>query len=141
MKRTPLVVVVSVLSIGSASTLAQVATPSADVATVLAAAAVMIAGQVGYTRNCQSCHGASGEGGIGVRLEGNPIVQSSAGVVEMILRGYANHGMPPFASLDDATIAAIATYVRNSWGNSAGLVEPSLVAQIRSQIEAAGPGE
>jgi len=29
-----------------------------------------------------------------------------------------NHGMPPFGSLSDDVIAAIATYVRNSWSNS-----------------------
>ncbi|MGV8838969.1 MAG: c-type cytochrome [Bauldia sp.] len=44
-------------------------------------------GQTAYVRNCQSCHGANGEGGIGVQLQGNPILQSSAGVVGMIITG------------------------------------------------------
>lgn len=130
-KRVPPMALVALVSAGTA-VLGQVAAPTAE---------VMSAGQTGYERNCQNCHGANGEGGIGVQLQGNPILQSSAGVVEMIITGYANHGMPPFAALPDETIAAIATFLRNSWGASYGLVEPSLVAQIRDQIEAAGPRE
>lgn len=117
------------LATAATTVVAQVTVPTAE---------VMSAGQSGYERSCQSCHGANGEGGIGVQLQGNAILQSSAGVVEMIITGYANHGMPPFASLPDDTIAAIATFLRNSWGAAYGTVEPSLVAQIRDQIEAAG---
>jgi len=61
-------------------------------------------------------------------------------IVEMILEGNMNHGMPPFNSLGGDVIAAIATYVRNSWSNSFGLVEPSIVAEIRANIAAAGGG-
>ncbi|MCC6734749.1 MAG: cytochrome c [Bauldia sp.] len=119
------------ITVLAGAALAQVVAPPAE---------VMTAGQDGYTRNCQVCHGANGEGGIGFRLDGNPIMQSSAGVVEMILEGNLNHGMPPFGTLSDEVIAAIATYVRNSWANSYGLVEPPLVAQIRANIAAGGGG-
>lgn len=132
MTRRVLAVALAALATAGTTVVAQVAAPTAE---------VMIVGQTGYERNCQNCHGANGEGGIGVQLQGNPILQSSAGVVEMIITGYANHGMPPFAALPDETIAAIATFLRNAWGATYGLVEPSLVAQIRDQIEAAGPRE
>lgn len=101
----------------------------ADDAAALATA--MTAGEAGYRQNCMGCHGANGEGGIGFRLDGNPVTQTQSGVVNMIILGYPEHGMPPFGRLDDETIAAIATYVRNSWSNSYGLVTPAIVAQIR----------
>lgn len=132
MKKRVLALALTTLATAGTAVVAQVTAPPPD---------VMSNGQTAYVANCQSCHGANGEGGIGVQLEGNPILQSSGGVVGMIITGYANHGMPPFANLPDETIAAIATFVRNSWGASYGLVEPSLAAQIRDEIEAAGPAE
>ena len=35
-------------------------------------------------------------------------------------------------SFDDETIAAVLTFVRNSWGNSAGSVTPAEVAAARA---------
>jgi mono/diheme cytochrome c family protein len=35
-------------------------------------------GQVVYSETCAACHGESGEGGIGPRLEGNPISLAAA---------------------------------------------------------------
>ncbi|MGV8840744.1 MAG: c-type cytochrome [Bauldia sp.] len=105
------------------ATLAQVIAPPAN---------VMSAGQAGYNDNCRVCHGANGEGGAGFALDGNPVAQSEGGVVSMILQGYAEHGMPPFRHLSDDVIAAIATYVRNSWSNSYGLVGPGVVAALRT---------
>jgi mono/diheme cytochrome c family protein len=93
---------------------------------------VMTMGQTGYTQNCQGCHGANGEGGMGFRLDGNPIMSSSAGVVQMIIQGYLDHGMPPFGHLSNDMIAAIATYVRNSWSNSFGQVPIEVVVELRA---------
>jgi mono/diheme cytochrome c family protein len=42
--------------------------------------------------------------------------------------------MPSLATLDDATISAILTYVRRSWGNEASPVSPDTVKQIRSVV-------
>ena len=91
-----------------------------------------------YVRNCQSCHGANGEGGIGERLVGSPIVASVGGTVNQILLGAVEHGMPPFNRLTDREIAAISTYIRNSFTNAFGPVQPSEVAAIRVT---ARPGE
>ena len=35
-------------------------------------------GQVVYSQNCAACHGAMGEGGVGPKLQGNPISLAAA---------------------------------------------------------------
>ena len=43
------------------------------------------------------------------------------------------YGMPPYRSmLNDNEVAAVVSYIRNSWGNSAGLVSPVEVDRYRS---------
>ena len=43
------------------------------------------------------------------------------------------HGMPPFGQvLNDDDVAAVVTYVRNSWGNAAGGVTSLQVKQARA---------
>lgn len=92
-------------------------------------------GQELYVRNCQSCHGANGEGGIGFRLDGNPVLQSAGGVAGMIITGYLEHGMPPFDRLSNEQIAAITTYVRNAWSNSyGGPTDPAMVQGLRATV-------
>lgn len=45
--------------------------------------------------------------------------------------------MPSYAwKLSDQQIAAVASYVRQSWGNKAGTVERSEVSEVRSKVEA-----
>lgn len=116
----------------STAVLAQVTAPTAE---------VMAAGATGYNQNCAGCHGAQGGGGAGPELAGNPVTQSTLGVVQMIINGYLNHGMPPFGHLSDEVIAATASYVRNAWGNAHGEVTIATVAEIRAALRAAGPGE
>ena len=116
----------------SSAVVAQVTAPNAD---------VMAAGQRGYTQNCAGCHGAEGGGGAGPSLAGNPVTASTLGVVQMIIQGYLNHGMPPFGHLSDEVIASVASYVRNAWGNAYGEVTVPTVVEIRASIAAAGPGE
>ena len=44
-------------------------------------------------------------------------------------------GMPPFANaLSDEDIAAVATYVRNAWGNQAAAVRPQDVNRWRGSV-------
>ena len=81
---------------------------------------------------CSGCHGNSGEGGAGPELAGNSALSSSGHVVSMVLYGNEEHGMPPFINrLTDRQIAAIGSYVRNSWGNSFGIVREASVATRR----------
>jgi mono/diheme cytochrome c family protein len=43
--------------------------------------------------------------------------------------------MPPFAQeLNDTEVAAVATYIRNAWGNAATPVTPQQVNQLRSAL-------
>ena len=56
-------------------------------------------------------------------------------MVRIVLNGKADElAMPSLAALDDATISAILTYVRRSWGNEASPVPPQLVSEIRSAV-------
>lgn len=100
----------------------------------------LIAGEVGYTVHCGSCHLPTGEGseGLGVRLVDNPIVQAPdpASLINVIL--YGPH-LPPRMVVDrsrmkmygkrlsDVDIASIASYVRSEFGNNAGAVDQEQV--------------
>jgi len=98
-----------------------------------AIAAAVSAGGPLFDRNCSACHGTSGQGGAGPALAGNDFVSSRTALVTQILLGELDHGMPAFGPiLDDEEIAAIATYVRNSWGNAFGLVPADTVARLRA---------
>ena len=98
-----------------------------------------------YKTQCAECHGERGEGG-GVAylpLAANRTVgmSSSANLVKVIITGGfpattpgnpRPYGMPPFGqSLTDAEIAAVATFVRRSWGNQAPSVSELDVNRLR----------
>lgn len=106
--------------------------------------AVMSTGGRLYEQHCVDCHRPAGEGAPPAwpPLAGNTSVLAASpnNVVQMILKGgYAPatqsnpqpHGMPPFHALSDSDIAALASFVRNSWGNAAGAVSPHQVAPLR----------
>ena len=103
-------------------------------------------GKAIFTITCAACHRAGGEG-----LEGTypPLAESEwvagdeAKVVRIILHGLTgpvdvagqtfNGAMPPWgATLKDAEIAAVATYVRSAWGNSAAPITAARVTAIRA---------
>jgi mono/diheme cytochrome c family protein len=45
--------------------------------------------------------------------------------------------MPAFGwKLDDTQVAAVATYVRNAWGNAAPAVTPGQVKDLRAELHA-----
>ena len=84
---------------------------------------------------CFACHGQMGYGGIGPRFRDDPFLGFADYVIGQILIG--RNVMPSFAErLSDAQIAAVASYVRNSWGNSFGEVQAQEVAQIRKALQA-----
>jgi mono/diheme cytochrome c family protein len=88
--------------------------------------------QVFATVGCSACHGANGEGGIGPALAGNADLANAALVINQVLVGGGI--MPPFgAQLTDDQIAAVANYVRTSWGNTAEvMVQAADVAAARA---------
>ncbi len=89
-----------------------------------------------YEQDCVACHGADGEGSGGISaLAGNPTVtqRNPANIAQAIRHGGfpastdthpRPHGMPPFPQLEYRDVAAVATYIRRSWGNDAPAVSP-----------------
>ncbi len=107
--------------------------------------AQMAAGAEIYKQHCADCHGVQGQGAGGAYppLGGNRKVNmaSATNVVRVIVEGgfapaTAGHprpfGMPPFGhQLQPAEIAAVASYVRNAWGNRATAVSELDVMRSR----------
>lgn len=105
----------------------------------------MARGEKLYAQQCAQCHGDHGEGAAGVypRLAGNRAVTLDAphNAVQAILSGgFAPatvghprpYGMPPYRTLlTDNDVAAVATFVRQSWGNQAPAVSSLAVQRIR----------
>ncbi len=100
-----------------------------------------------FADHCAACHGENGEGikGAYPALAGNRLVtmNSPANLLRIIQRGgFAPatagmprpFGMPPFAGLlDDPQMAALASYLRNAWGNQASDVRPLDVLHLKAQ--------
>lgn len=102
-------------------------------------------GETVYTVHCGTCHLPDGKGDkvLGVSLAGNAIVQAKdpSSLINVILYG-PDLPPPPFVSdrttmkpfgkrLSDEDIAAVATYLRNSFGNNASAVAPEQVHKQR----------
>ncbi|RJG04236.1 c-type cytochrome [Noviherbaspirillum sedimenti] len=98
-----------------------------------------------YAANCQACHQATGQGLPGVFpplansswVKGEPqvltqiILHGLTGPIEVAGITY-NGAMPAFgAQLGDAEIAAVATFIRNEWGNGSAAVEAASVTATR----------
>ncbi len=92
-----------------------------------------------YENNCADCHRSSGEG-LPVKfpaLKGSAFVQGDPEqVVQVLLNGRRGKlgRMPAWRDrLSDEEIAAVATYIRNAWGNRASAVTPGAVAAARKE--------
>ncbi len=87
---------------------------------------------------CFACHGEYGFGGAGPRFREDRYLSLSSYVIGQILLG--RDIMPPFAEvLDNQQIAAVASYIRNSWGNNFGDVQAAQVAQVRNEVKSHPP--
>jgi cbb3-type cytochrome c oxidase subunit III len=103
-------------------------------------------GRAVFLQNCAACHRPNGEGGGPYPpLAGNPDVNAvdSGGIIRTVLNGRtgpltvngAEYGgnMPSWrGQLSDAEIAAVLTYVRSAWHNSAPAVSADQVAAARA---------
>jgi cytochrome c oxidase subunit 2 len=78
-----------------------------------------------YQTNCQVCHQPNGKGipGTFPALAGSKVVANTPDQIAIMLHG--RNAMPSWKQLPDVELAAVATYVKNSWGNSAGEVQPA----------------
>lgn len=111
----------------------------------------MVVGKRIFTQNCVVCHQATGQGVAG---QFPPLVDSewvlSQGwhgdnhLVKLILHGLQgviqvkgvtyNNAMPA-QRLNDNQIAAVLTYIRNEWGNSAPPISAEFVAKVRAETD------
>lgn len=111
-----------------------------------APAALLDRGGKIYADDCAQCHGEHGEGVPQAypALAGNRAVTmpAAANLVQIVLNGGfppatrgnpRPFGMPPFAAtLSDADVAAVVTYLRSAWKNRAAPVTELEVTQQRS---------
>jgi mono/diheme cytochrome c family protein len=106
---------------------------------------VMTAGAAIYRDQCSACHGLDGKG----VAELFPSVADSTMVksgdpttsIRIVLRGARSvgtaaqptaPGMPSYGKqLDDDEVAAVLTYMRNTWGGAAVAVTPGQVSDVR----------
>lgn len=98
---------------------------------VLAASSASAAdGATLFKQNCSACHQAEGQGipGAFPALAGNKFVQGEPKAVAAVLLN-GRGGMPNFREdLSNEDVAAVLTYVRTAWGNSAPPLDAATVA-------------
>jgi mono/diheme cytochrome c family protein len=104
----------------------------------------MASGRAIYADNCSACHMKNGEGVAklfpSLKNSGSVLAEDPTTVLRVVLQGAqavatdaapTGPAMPAFAwRLDDSQVAALATYLRNTWGNAASEVTS---AQVKSQ--------
>lgn len=109
--------------------------------------AVMELGKASFML-CAACHGQSGEGGpIAPPLAGSVWVMGPvSNLIRIQLRGLQGTisvkdkeynmpgGMAPLSFQSDEQIAAVLTYVRNSFGNKASAVKAEQVTPLRGEV-------
>jgi cbb3-type cytochrome c oxidase subunit III len=114
------------------------------------AQASMDAGAAIFADSCSACHEGDGKGVARMfpPLVHNANVQSAdpTSIIRVILEGARTvptdarptpSSMPAFGwKLGDDEVAAVATYVRNSWGNAAAAVTADQVKSLRNELHA-----
>lgn len=110
--------------------------------------ALMEQGKTVYSQYCLACHQGDGKGVPGAFppltqtewTEGEEsqlisvILNGMQGPIEVNGESY-NNVMPQHAFLSDEDIAAVLTYVRQSFGNDASEITPAAVAEVRASNE------
>jgi mono/diheme cytochrome c family protein len=101
-----------------------------------------------YKDSCAVCHrdAGTGEAHLFPRFAGSALVQSDdpTTLVRVVLQGTRAVSTPSMPTapampafdwrLNDTEVAAVLTYIRNSWGNAASLVSPSVVTSQRTSL-------
>jgi mono/diheme cytochrome c family protein len=117
-----------------------------DQRSAVAPPSATIDGKVVFTNLCASCHQATG---LGVPGAFPPLAGSSwvtgdeRTVARILLRGISgpidvngvvyNGVMPAFGTLKDEELAAVGTYIRAGFGNSAGAVDVGTIKAVRTE--------
>jgi mono/diheme cytochrome c family protein len=110
------------------------------------AAGQLTRGEAIYARTCAACHQSNGTGvdtafppldrskiatgdpAVAIRI----ILHGLTGPVEVPGKPAVNSLMPPVASLNDADIADVLSYVRHAWSNDAAPVSTGDVTKVRT---------
>jgi cytochrome c oxidase subunit 2 len=92
-------------------------------------------GEKVFAANCAACHQANGKGVPNAfpALDGSKVVNGPKGdQLALVLNGKPNTAMNSFKQLSDTDIAAVITYTRNAWGNTAAdALQPAEVKAAR----------
>ncbi|NEU08464.1 cytochrome c [Flavihumibacter sp. R14] len=113
-----------------------------------APASPRLTGKAIYTQHCMTCHQVDGAGAqnmIPPLIKTDYVLGDKAQLIKILLNGmngeikvngdmYSNE-MPSQAFLTDKEIAAVLTYVRNSFGNKASVVTSGEVKKTRATIK------
>lgn len=116
----------------------------------LSAAVGLTLGERLYLDNCAACHFVTGKGATRVfpELDGATVVnaENPTALLHVMLAGARTPStdkapsvlvMPGFGKrLSDGEAAALATFVRQGWGNTAAAVSEKDVAKVRARLEA-----
>ncbi len=123
-----------------------------DVSAVAVEIDPVVLGEKQYNLACVTCHMPNGQGlpNVYPPLDGSEwVVGSEERVIRILTHGlkgpvtvlgktYATAAMPAFAKVpgggynwSDQKIAAVLTYIRQAWGNTAGPIETAKVTELR----------
>lgn len=90
---------------------------NADVDNILMLSGDADNGAMIYSSKCAVCHGAMGEGGVGVALKTEAAEESDEEIVEDVLEGISGTEMPAFRSqLTDQEVADLLAFIRRDFG-------------------------
>lgn len=106
-------------------------------------------GEAVYRQICASCHQAAGQGipGVYPPLAGSQLLQGDPTVpIRIVLHGFQgrierqgkvyNGVMTPWGNvLSDDDVAAVLTYIRSAWGNSAPPITADQVQEVRQKTQ------
>jgi len=97
---------------------------------------LLATGEAVYAANCSSCHQKEGQGipGMFPPIAGSDIVNGDMDAhINTVMNGVANSPMQAFGQrLSDVDLAAVITYQRNAFGNTAGdTLQPSHMRSLR----------
>lgn len=103
----------------------QMAALADDPAKVWVHADLVARGEKVYQANCQACHQPSGLGAPPAfpSLADSKVVAANPELVQILLNG--RNAMPSWKALSDVELAAVATHVKNAYGNKGGIVQPA----------------
>jgi cytochrome c oxidase subunit 2 len=92
-------------------------------------------GEKVFAANCAACHQANGKGVPNAfpALDGSKVVNGpKAEQLALVLNGKEGTAMASFKQLSDTDLAAVVTYTRTAWGNTAAdAVQPAEVKAAR----------